>query len=72
MCRRALSAYAAAGHKIIMYHGWADPRLVPVLSIQFYGAVARNLDDENGETRIDDFFRLFMVPDRSRDRTRST
>src|SRR2546425_8575895 len=54
-----LSAYAAAGHKIIMYHGWADPRLVPVLSIQFHGAVARNLDDE---TRIDDFYRLFMVP----------
>jgi feruloyl esterase len=59
-----LSAYAAAGHKIIMYHGWADPRLVPVLSIQFHGAVARNLDEEHGdtETRIDDFYRLFMVP----------
>ncbi len=59
-----LSAYAAAGHKIITYHGWADPRLVPTLSIQFHDAVARNLDEEHGdgETRIDDFYRLFMVP----------
>ena len=53
-----------------MYHGWADPRLVPTLSIQFHGAVSRNLEtggdpgDENDRKplRIDDFYRLFMVP----------
>src|ERR1700682_623894 len=56
-----LSAYAEAGRKIIMYHGWADPRLAPVLSIHFHDAVERNLrEEENGN--IDDFYRLFMVP----------
>jgi len=62
-----LSAYAKAGGKILMYHGWADPRLVPVLSIQFHGAVQRNLEARGGDedrkrVRIDDFYRLFMVP----------
>jgi len=55
-----LSAYARAGGKIVMYHGWSDPRLVPVLSIQFHGAVERNLKSRS--THIDDFYRLFMVP----------
>jgi feruloyl esterase len=55
------SSFAEAGGKIIMYHGWADPRLVPVLSIQFHGAVERNLREED-DGNIDDFYRLFMVP----------
>src|SRR5229473_1886692 len=55
------SSFAEVGGKIIMYHGWADPRLVPVLSIQFHGAVERNLREED-DGNIDDFYRLFMVP----------
>jgi len=65
-----LSAYAKAGGRILMYHGWADPRLVPALSIQFHDAVQRNLeargersgDPDRKRIRIDDFYRLFMVP----------
>ena len=63
-----LAGFANAGGKMIMVHGWADPRLVPVLSIQFHDAVRRNLEDERGDrdgrarSRMDDFYRLFMVP----------
>ncbi len=59
-----LSEYARAGGKMIMYHGWADPRLVSMLSIQFHDAVKRNLHHEHHgkPIRIDDFYRLFMVP----------
>jgi feruloyl esterase len=64
-----LSAFARAGGKIVMYHGWADPRLVPTLSIQFHDHVRQNLDaksggsgDDRSRVQIDDFYRLFMVP----------
>jgi feruloyl esterase len=65
-----LAGFANAGGKMIMVHGWADPRLVPALSIQFHDAVRRNFEgeDERGEhkararIRMDDFYRLFMVP----------
>ena len=59
-----LSAFAKAGGKIVMYHGWADPRLVSMLSIQFHDAVERNLHHEHHgkPAKIDDFYRLFMVP----------
>jgi feruloyl esterase len=59
-----LAEYAEAGGKMIMYHGWADPRLVSMLSIQFHDAVKSNLHHEHHgkPTKIDDFYRLFMVP----------
>ena len=59
-----LGAYGAAGGKILMYHGWADPRLAPTLSIGFYEAVQDNLHrNHHGKpVDIDDFYRLFMVP----------
>jgi feruloyl esterase len=65
-----LAGFAKAGAKMIMVHGWADPRLAPALSIQYYDAVRRNLEgqDERGNDegsapiRLDDFYRLFMVP----------
>ena len=65
-----LSGFAKAGGKMITFVGWASPRLVPPLSIQFHEAVGRNLKgeeergDHNGQAsmRVDDFYRLFMVP----------
>jgi feruloyl esterase len=59
-----LSAFANAGGKILMYHGWADPRLATLYSIGFHEAVQTNLQrDHHGKPiDIDDFYRLFLVP----------
>ncbi len=52
-----LSAFRARGGKLLMYFGWADTALSPMMGIDYYEkAVARN----GPETT--DFFRLFMVP----------
>lgn len=52
-----LSAFHARGGKLLMYHGWADTALPPMMSIDYYEkAVAKN---GPGTT---EFFRLFMVP----------
>lgn len=52
-----LSKFRGKGGKLLMTHGWADPILQPMVSVNYYEkAVA-----ENGPgTR--DFFRLFMIP----------
>lgn len=52
-----LGGLRARGGKILMYFGWADTALPPVMAIDYYlKAVAAN-----GLT-TPDFFRLFMVP----------
>jgi feruloyl esterase len=56
-----LSAFRAAGGKMLMYHGWNDPRLTPWLSIQYRDAVIHNIG--GGPERTDEFFRLFMAPE---------
>jgi feruloyl esterase len=54
-----MSAFRQAGHKIIMYHGWADSLSPPESTIVFYEALARK---SGGMTGTQDFARLFMVP----------
>ena len=52
-----LSAFRRRGGKLIMYHGWADTALTPLMSVDYYEkARAANGPD------TPDFFRLFMVP----------
>ena len=52
-----LSAFRSRGGKLLMYFGWADMALPPLMGIDYYEkAVARNGAD------TPDFFRLFMVP----------
>jgi Tannase and feruloyl esterase len=52
-----LSAFHARGGKLLMYFGWADMALPPLMGIDYYEkAVAKNGAD------TPDFFRLFMVP----------
>jgi hypothetical protein len=52
-----LSKFRKRGGKLLMTHGWADPILQPMMSVNYYEqAVAKN----GPETT--DFFRLFMVP----------
>jgi feruloyl esterase len=55
--------------KLIVYHGWSDPDISPVASINYYNkvidvlAAEQNLVDRSAALeRTQDFFRLFMVP----------
>lgn len=52
-----LASFRSRGGKLLMYFGWADTALPPLMGIDYYEkAVAANGAD------TPDFFRLFMVP----------
>ncbi len=53
-----LSKFAAHGGKLILYHGWADPGLQPLTTVDYYHRVR----DTIGQKAIADSVRLFMVP----------
>ncbi len=54
-----LKSVFAHGGKILMYHGWNDPNITPLESIELYKqAVAAN----GGLGKTSDEIRLFMVP----------
>jgi feruloyl esterase len=53
-----LGAFRARGGKMLMWHGLADSGISAESSIGYYEAVA----EAAGRTRIDDFFRLFLIP----------
>ncbi|HEY6343939.1 MAG TPA: tannase/feruloyl esterase family alpha/beta hydrolase [Bryobacteraceae bacterium] len=52
-----LTAFRQHGGKLIMYFGWADPQLNPMMGVEYYEKVEEKMGPS---TR--DFFRLFMVP----------
>ena len=51
-----LSAFKAHGGKLIQYHGWADPDISPLNSVNYYQSVEKTMGDPKG------FYRLFMAP----------
>jgi feruloyl esterase len=51
-----LSAFKARGGKLIQYHGWADPAIPALDSVDYYKSVQARM----GDTRA--FYRLFMAP----------
>lgn len=53
-----LSAFEAAGGKLILWHGLADPHISPVNTIAYHVAVA----DLMGRQRLEAFERLFLFP----------
>jgi feruloyl esterase len=53
-----LSAFAAGGGKLILYHGWTDGALSPGATIDYYDSVVREL----GEQVVGSSVRLFLVP----------
>ena len=53
-----LSAYAGHGGKLLMWHGWADPHISPLGTIDYYDRVGAKL----GRDRRDGFVRLFLLP----------
>lgn len=54
------------GGKLIVYHGWSDPDISPVASINYFDSVVDVIAQESGvEQALSDtqeFYRLFMVP----------
>ena len=53
-----LRPFASHGGKLIMYHGWSDTSIAPLISVAYYTAVQRDL----GAANVDRFLRLFMMP----------
>ncbi len=52
-----LSAFRKHGGKLLMYYGWADPQLNPMMGVEYFGQVNQKMGTSTG-----DFVRLFMVP----------
>ncbi len=53
-----LGPFKARGGKLILYHGWADPAITALSTIQYYDSVRAKL----GAKDMDSFVRLYMVP----------
>jgi feruloyl esterase len=59
-----LTAFQSRGGKLIQYHGWSDPDITPLNSIQYYESVAKFMarGGNHGLRDTTEFYRLFMVP----------
>jgi Tannase and feruloyl esterase len=53
-----LKPFAARGGKLILYHGWNDPGISPLNTINYYNDVRKAV----GSSSADSFVRLFMIP----------
>ncbi len=52
-----LKTFKDRGGKIIIFHGWSDPIVPPLMTIKYYEQVGAAM-----RTDPSDFFRLFLVP----------
>ncbi len=73
-----LSAFASHGHKLIVYHGWADSLVTPGEAINYRDAVLADHRHRVGsasgadtERETNQFYRLFMIPGMAHLRRRS-
>jgi feruloyl esterase len=60
-----LDGLQRSGHKLLVYHGWADWLVVPDEAIRYHDAVMEHysvVDADNPKTDVGDFYRLFMLP----------
>jgi len=63
-----LSVFRRAGGKLILWHGWADPLISPLHTLEYYQKVAAFFARSPKETEsakvagIEDFARLFLAP----------
>ena len=53
-----LSPFKAAGGKLILWHGWADPHISPRTTIRLH----EGLIDQMGASEVEDFERLYLLP----------
>jgi feruloyl esterase len=54
-----LKVFFAHGGKLLQYHGWSDPLISPLNSVNYYESVLEAL---GGATKVRDSYRLFMIP----------
>jgi len=53
-----LSRFADGGGKLILWHGWSDPRVSPLNTLAYHEAVEAHM----GKARTEAFTRLYMLP----------
>jgi hypothetical protein len=53
-----LSLFARRGGKLIVYHGWGDDMVPAQVSVDYRALLSGKL----GESHVNEFFRLFMIP----------
>jgi len=53
-----LKAFKARGGKLILYHGWNDPAITALNTINYYQSVIKRM----GQKDVDSFVRLYMAP----------
>jgi len=53
-----LTKFRARGGKLIMYHGWSDPGISPLSTVEYFKSVQAKM----GASQADGFVRLFMAP----------
>lgn len=53
-----LSKFKARGGKLILYHGWNDPAITALNTINYYNAVIKKI----GQSNLESFVRLYMAP----------
>lgn len=53
-----LSAFKAAGGKLILWHGWSDPHITPIGTIAYHEAMQRTM----GQASMDGFMRMYLAP----------
>ena len=62
-----LRAFRRHGAKLLMYHGFSDPLISPLASLDYYGSLvdffgSRKRGDDDGLEDVQKFARLFMIP----------
>jgi hypothetical protein len=53
-----LAAFKSRGGKLIIYHGWNDPAISALNTINYYNSVISKMGQQNADT----FVRVFMIP----------
>jgi feruloyl esterase len=54
-----IKAFLGHGGKLLLYHGWGDPGVPPLATVNYYKT---SVDTMGGEAKMSDSIRLFMVP----------
>jgi len=60
-----LRDFKASGGKLIVYHGWSDPGVMPKQTLRYYDNIvtyAGKATGGDGKAFTDDYLRLFMMP----------
>jgi feruloyl esterase len=55
-----LSAFKARGGKLISYHGWADPVIMPQGTVKYFDSLKAKF---GSQAEVSSFAKLFMVPE---------